>query len=198
MLISCRKLCKSYDGRAVLQDLDFRIDSQSDSRDLLLLGASGAGKTTLLRILAGLEAPDSGSIDVTMGEAATAGAALRTGMVFQEDRLLEDLDAAANVSSVSPMITRARAIAALRQVLPADALEKPVCELSGGMRRRVAVVRAMLPASDLLLMDEPFTGLDPATRQQVIRYILSEKGRRPLILATHETDGLPSMRTLKL
>ncbi len=198
MLISCRKLCKSYDGRAVLQDLDFRIDSQSDSRDLLLLGASGAGKTTLLRILAGLEAPDSGSIDVTMGEAATAGAALRTGMVFQEDRLLEDLDAAANVSSVSPMITRARAIAALRQVLPADALEKPVCELSGGMRRRVAVVRAMLPASDLLLMDEPFTGLDPATRQQVIRYILSEKGRRPLILATHETDGLPAMRTLKL
>ncbi len=198
MLISCRKLCKSYDGRAVLQALDFRIDSQSDSRDLLLLGASGAGKTTLLRILAGLEAPDSGSIDVTMGEAATAGAALRTGMVFQEDRLLEDLDAAANVSSVSPMITRARAIAALRQVLPADALEKPVCELSGGMRRRVAVVRAMLPASDLLLMDEPFTGLDPATRQQVIRYILSEKGRRPLILATHETDGLPAMRTLKL
>lgn len=198
MLISCRKLCKSYDGRAVLQDLDFRIDSQSDSRDLLLLGASGAGKTTLLRILAGLEAPDSGSIDVTMGEAATAGAALRTGMVFQEDRLLEDLDAAANVSSVSPMITRARAIAALRQVLPADALEKPVCELSGGMRRRVSVVRAMLPASDLLLMDEPFTGLDPATRQQVIRYILFEKGRRPLILATHETDGLPAMRTLRL
>lgn len=198
MLISCKKLCKSYDGQPVLQDISFRIDSQSDSRDLLLLGPSGVGKTTLLRILAGLEKPDSGAIDVTMGEAATAGAALRIGMVFQEDRLLEDWDAVANVAAVSPMITRLRAAEALQQVLPSEALEKPVRELSGGMRRRVAIVRAVLPASDLLLMDEPFTGLDPATRQQVIRYIFSKKGRRPLLLATHETDGLPKMRSLQL
>ena len=97
MLLTCNHLTKSYDGQRVLDDLSFRIDSQADNRDLLLLGPSGVGKTTLLRILAGLEKPDSGTIDITMGEAATAGAHLRIGMVFQEDRLLDSLDAVANV-----------------------------------------------------------------------------------------------------
>ena len=133
-----------------------------------------------------------------MGEAATAGAHLRIGMVFQEDRLLDSLDAIANVSAVSPMISRARAEAELAKILPEDALTKPVRELSGGMRRRVALIRAILPASDLLLMDEPFTGLDDQTRQQVIHYIFETKACCPLILATHETEGLPPMRTLHL
>ena len=133
-----------------------------------------------------------------MGEAATAGAHLRIGMVFQEDRLLDSLDAIANVSAVSPLISRARAAAELAKLLPEDALTKPVRELSGGMRRRVALVRALLPASDLLLMDEPFTGLDDQTRQQVIHYIFETKARRPLILATHETADLPPLRSLYL
>ena len=184
MLLTCNHLTKSYDGQRILDDLSFRIDSQADNRDLLLLGPSGVGKTTLLRILAGLENPDSGTIDITMGEAATAGAHLRIGMVFQEDRLLDSLDAIANVSAVSPMISRARTAAELAKLLPEDALTKPV--------------RALLPASDLLLMDEPFTGLDDQTRRQVIHYIFETKARRPLILATHETDGLPPMRTLHL
>ena len=62
----------------------------------------------------------------------------------------------------------------------------------------MAIVRGMLPPSDILVMDEPFTGLDPDTRERVIAYIMKSKGKRPLILASHEVEGLPKMRELIL
>jgi len=198
MLINFKDITKSYDGKTVLAHVNLTIDTSSDSRDVLLRGPSGVGKTTFLRIICGLETADSGSIDVTMGEAARGGERLRVGMVFQENRLLEHLSAVANVSCIHPSITHERARAALMEILPEDSLDKPVRELSGGMQRRVAIVRALLPPSDILVMDEPFTGLDPETRDRVISYIMTNKGRRPLLLATHETEGLPPMRELIL
>ena len=196
MVISFRNITKLYDGVKVLGGVNLEIDTASEARDILLRGPSGIGKTTFLRIIAGLEKPDEGERVITMGEAAHGGRDLKTGMVFQENRLLEHLPAILNVSLVDPSVSRERARAALKEILPEEALDKPVRELSGGMKRRVAIVRAMLPPSDILVMDEPFTGLDPETRNSVIRYIMNNKGRRPLILASHETEGLPKMREL--
>lgn len=198
MQINFKGITKIYDGKPVLDRVDLHIDTASDSRDVLLRGPSGIGKTTLLRIIAGLEKPDNGSVEINMGEAAHGGRGLRVGMVFQEDRLLEQLSSVDNVSLVDPSVSRERARRALSEILEPEALEKPVRELSGGMKRRVAIVRAVLPPSDILVMDEPFTGLDPETRKRVIDYIMKNKGRRPLILASHELEGLPKMRELTL
>ena len=198
MLIQFRNITKAYDGKIILDRVNLSIDTASDSRDVLLKGPSGIGKTTLLRIMAGIETADSGSIEITMGEAAGGGKKLRIGMVFQENRLLEQFSAVENVTCVDSMISRTRAVEELKKVLEEEALDKPVRELSGGMQRRVAIVRAMLPASDLLIMDEPLTGLDPETRDRVIKYIMENKGRRPLIMASHDTEGLPKMRELAL
>ena len=198
MLIQFRNITKAYDGKVILDRVNLSIDTASDSRDVLLKGPSGIGKTTLLRIMAGLETADSGSLEITMGEAAGGGRKLRIGMVFQENRLLEQFSAVENVACVNPLISGTRAREALRKILDEDALDKPVRELSGGMQRRVSIVRAMLPASDLLIMDEPLTGLDPETRDRVIKYIMENKGRRPLIIASHDTEGLPKMRELTL
>ncbi|MBP3242112.1 MAG: ABC transporter ATP-binding protein [Oribacterium sp.] len=198
MQINFKGITKIYDGKPVLDRVDLHIDTASDKRDVLLRGPSGIGKTTLLRIIAGLEKPDSGSVEISMGEAAPGGKGLRVGMVFQEDRLLEQLSSIDNVSLVDPSVSRERARRALSEILEPEALEKPVRELSGGMKRRVAIVRAVLPPSDILVMDEPFTGLDPETRKRVIDFIMKNKGRRPLILASHEPEGLPEMRELTL
>ncbi len=198
MQINFKGITKIYDGKPVLDRVDLHIDTASDSRDVLLRGPSGIGKTTLLRIIAGLEKPDSGSVEISMGEAAHGGKGLRVGMVFQEDRLLEQLSSVDNVSLVNPSVSRERARRALSEILEPEALEKPVRELSGGMKRRVAIVRAVLSPSDILVMDEPFTGLDPEARKRVIDYIMKNKGRRPLILASHEPEGLPKMRELSL
>ncbi|ETP72257.1 ABC-type nitrate/sulfonate/bicarbonate transport system, ATPase component [Lachnospiraceae bacterium JC7] len=198
MHIHFKDITKSYDGKIVLDRVNLLIDSGSESRDVLLRGASGIGKTTLLRIIAGLESPDGGSIEISMGEAARGGSSLKVGMVFQEDRLLEQLSAVANVSLVDTSVSEQRAREALGEILPPEALDRPVRELSGGMKRRVAIVRALLPPSDILVMDEPFTGLDPDTRDRVIGYIMRSKGRRPLIIASHEVEGLPKMRELIL
>ncbi len=198
MQINFKGITKIYDGKPVLDRVDLHIDTASDNRDVLLRGPSGIGKTTFLRIIAGLEKPDSGSVEISMGEAAHGGKELRVGMVFQEDRLLEQLSSVDNVSLVDPSVSRERARRALSEILEPEALEKPVRELSGGMKRRVAIVRAVLSPSDILVMDEPFTGLDPETRKRVIDYIMKNKGRRPLILASHEPEGLPKMRELPL
>lgn len=146
-----------------------------------LMAPSGSGKTTLLRVLLGLEQHDSGTI-----EGIKNG---RVAMMFQEDRLCETLTPVENVALVLPPTTRRADVGRmLEEVLPPDSLDRPAMQLSGGMRRRVSLVRAVAYPSDLMVLDEPFTGLDIVTRRQVIAFVLRHREGRTLLVATHGED----------
>lgn len=166
---------KKYGELTVFSDYSLEID---EGDTVCLMGASGVGKTTLLFMLAGLVKPDKGVIRGLEGK--------KISMVFQEDRLIEWADAFTNVA----LAANGSDEAFLRWEFDAVGLDgyedKPVSEQSGGMRRRVALVRAVCAESDVLLLDEPFSGLDEATKQKVIRYLLARKKDRTVILTTHD------------
>ena len=171
---------KSFSDKVVLDDVSLTL---TGGGKYCLMAPSGSGKTTLIRVLLGLETHDSGAI-----EGLSTG---RMSMMFQEDRLCEVLSAVENVALVLPgEVRRADVAALLAEVLPADALDKPVMQLSGGMRRRVSLVRAMAYPSDVVVLDEPFTGLDTATRRHAIDFVLRHLCGRTLLVATHgENDA---------
>ena len=147
----------------------------------VLFGASGSGKTTLLRLIMGLEEADEGTL--------TSFEQLRLSAVFQEDRLCNNLSAYSNVKLVvEPSVTSEHIQKALVSVGLGDAIRKPARELSGGMRRRVALVRALLATYDLLILDEPFKGLDDLTKDQVIAYTKQATKGKTVILVTHDMD----------
>jgi len=145
-----------------------------------LTGPSGCGKTTLLRTLAGLESPESGTVSGIRPE--------RTAFLFQEDRLLPWRTSAQNISAVLPRPRKNEtehwlSFAELEHegsTLPAN--------LSGGMARRLALARCAALDSDLLLLDEPFTGVDPARALRLIERLRALN--KPVILVSHERDIL--------
>lgn len=164
------KVSKSYGELKVLNE----FDTKYEANQLYTLNTpSGSGKTTLLRLIAGLEKADCGNVQCSGN----------CSMMFQEDRLCEKYSAVRNVEMVTGRNNRARE--ALLQLLEAEALDKPCNQLSGGMKRRVALVRAMEAESDYVLLDEPFTGMDADTRLKAWDYIKERKGDRVLIIATH-------------
>lgn len=196
---------KSYDGRLVLSGINRRIDT---AKNCCLMAPSGAGKTTLLHMIAGLVRPDRGSITMEAGEAAkeTGRAVMEAGrvaketgraakgdaepllvsMVFQEDRLCEAETALTNV--VLACGEKTRALTCLERLLAKEELQKPVSLLSGGQRRRVAIARALAADSRILLLDEPFTGLDEENRGRTAEIILAYGAGRLLLAATHDEE----------
>ncbi len=177
MPITIEKLSKSYNGMPVFKDVELQLE---DGGIYCLLAPSGAGKTTLFRILMGLERPDSGQI-TGLPERPVAA-------VFQEDRLCPALTAQKNIQLVHPVVTGEELRRELEMLLPMDSLDKPVLEFSGGMRRRVSLMRAMLAPGQLLLMDEPFTGLDEDTREAAMEYVLTHRRGRTLLFTTHHME----------
>lgn len=173
--LQVQNITKSFGGRLVLENVNAVC---RPGEVWWLTGASGSGKTTLLRILAGLTEPDSGRCTVP-------GAC---SMVFQEDRLCEEYSAVRNVTLVTGTGTEAgtEAEKALEALLGKDAVHKPCSQLSGGMKRRVALVRAMEADSACVLLDEPFTGMDGETRRLAREYIRRKREGRILVIASHE------------
>ncbi len=192
MTIEVKDVCKSFDGKQVLQDFNLNIEEE---HSYVLTGPSGCGKTTLLRLILGLDKPDSGTVKL-LGDYKYPF--INSGTVFQEDRLCEDYDAVTNVTMVSKKVFKETVIEELKRLLPEDALSKPVKELSGGQRRRVAIVRACAIPSDILIMDEPFTGLDEESRAKAIAYIRDKQGSGALVITSHDTTGLDFARIINL
>lgn len=144
-----------------------------------ILGPSGCGKTTLLRLIAGLGKPDSGKITGTTGKKNSA--------VFQENRLFETLTVEKNIMlTARRSFTRADAHELLRDLGLEGEARKPLGTLSGGMQRRVAVARALAADYDLLLLDEPLTGLDGETRRKVLEVIRRRSAGKTCIWVTHD------------
>ena len=174
-------LRKSYDGRVVLGGLSHAFPHGALT---CVTGRSGCGKTTLLRLIAGLEAPDGGSV-VGVPEGGIS-------MVFQEDRLPPQLSAADCLRCVLKKDPRREA--AIAEALEALGLDgtspQPVREFSGGMRRRVALARALLFPSPLVLLDEPFKGLDADTRRRAVAFTLPRLADRTTLLVTHDPEDV--------
>lgn len=183
-ILHVEHLSKKYGNQQVLQDVSAVYEPD---HTYYLTSPSGSGKTTFLRVLCGLTVADSGRIwsEGQDGKGQDAGepSSMCYSMVFQEDRLCEEYSALRNVEMVTG--NRQRAGEALAELLPDEAIAKPCSELSGGMKRRVALVRAMESNSDCVILDEPFTGMDEETREQAESYIRKRQQGRILLIATH-------------
>lgn len=175
--IQLENVCKSYHGVPVLRDLTVQFPAGQVS---CIMGPSGIGKTTLLRILMGLEHPDSGHVTGLSGQ--------RISAVFQEDRLCPWLTALDNLRLVTPSLTKAAALDALAALGLGEDGNRPVRELSGGMRRRTALLRALLAEYDLLLLDEPFKGLDADTKARTVQTVRERTMGKTVLLVTHDPD----------
>ena len=177
-----KNLCKAYGDRPVLENVSFTVGVGVTA----LWGPSGVGKTTLLRILLGLEKPDSGEL---------MGTAVRWSAVFQEDRLLEGLDALGNLRFARGTdYEEAKAAAMLTALGLTWETGKPVREWSGGMKRRLALARALLAVSDAVALDEPFTGLDEENRRRAELCVAAAAETKPVILVTHDRTELNLLR----
>lgn len=190
-MIYIENLNKSYRDEVVLDNYSLEIEKNSLT---CILGQSGKGKTTLLRILMGLETADSGSIRGLENSMKSA--------VFQEDRLCEGLNMYSNI--LLPHIQKDTNISLDKikngiSALQLDGNEtKLVSELSGGMKRRVAILRALLCPYDVLFLDEPFKGLDGDTKAKTMDYFMSETKGKTVILITHDEYEVQYLKPNKI
>lgn len=183
MKIEIKNLSKGYAGTPVLDKINLTFTSE---QPVCLMAPSGRGKTTLFNILLGLLAADSGEIIGTRDKKFSA--------VFQEDRLCEELSALMNLAIVQDNPDKAQlAQLLLKMGLAENEIRRPVAQLSGGQKRRVAILRALVSDSDAVLMDEPFKGLDDDTRRLVIRQVKELINDRLLLVITHNEEDAPAL-----
>lgn len=186
--VQVHSLSKSYGEKQVLSDLSLSLEA---GQIYCLMGTSGIGKTTLLRILLGLETPDAAARNIDLAPFASGCVDIYPkpviSAVFQENRLFGYADALENIAVAGKRRGLCYAPqTVLENLLEPEAWQKRTELLSGGMQRRVAIARALAVRSNLILMDEPFTGLDEETRRRTIGQILKLRAGRTLLIVTHQ------------
>jgi phospholipid/cholesterol/gamma-HCH transport system ATP-binding protein len=206
--ISFQNISIGFDGREVLQQISFDVQ-QGETK--VLLGESGTGKTLLMKMATGLIRPDSGTVtvmghDVTnMSEHDLLNFRREIGFVFQEGALFDSMTVAENVSyrlreeNADEEEIESRVRESLRFVEMEQAIDRYPAELSGGMRRRVSIARALADRPPIVFYDSPTAGLDPVTSQTIITLILRGRDLQDVtsLLATHRVQdafGLANYR----
>jgi len=167
------EVTKRFEDKTVLAHFTLSV---SPGETVALMGASGGGKSTVGKLFLGILETDAGKVKRPK----------RMGAVFQENRLCREFDAVTNIAMVTG--DRKTAEKALEEVGLCGIKGKPIAALSGGMKRRVAIVRALLSDGEVLVLDEPFTGLDAASKQLVMQYVKEKLNGRSALLITHNEE----------
>jgi phospholipid/cholesterol/gamma-HCH transport system ATP-binding protein len=196
--IQIKDLCKAFDGQVILDRVNLQVQA---GETLVVLGRSGTGKSVLLRLLIGLQQPDSGSIQLLgreitgLAEHDLHAVRKKVGFVFQNSALYDSLTVAENVAFPLKHHTRMtagqrqhRALELLARVGMEEAAAKQPADISGGMKKRVGLARALALEPELMLYDEPTAGLDPITSSEINDLILMLQKDRAMssIVVTHE------------
>ena len=193
-MLECRQVSKSFGDVAALSGFSLGLPQ---GQILALLGPSGCGKTTALRIVAGFASPDSGSIAIASRPVYDRGTNVppekrRVGMVFQEGALFPHLSVEQNIGfGLSRDEQRSDRVAEVVRMTGLEGLtHRMPYELSGGQQQRVALARALAPRPELLLLDEPFSNLDPGLREQVRRDVMAILRANDItaIFVTHDQE----------
>lgn len=199
--IEFRNVVLAFDDRVILDNLSLKV---MKGETKIILGGSGGGKSTIIKLVLGLLKPDSGTVlvdgeDVTKyNEEQMMSVRKKIGMVFQEGALFDSLSVYDNVAyrlheqgvpedEVEPEVRRM-----LRFVNLEDAIDKMPIELSGGMRRRVGIARALIGDPKIVLFDEPTAGLDPPTARTICELAMKLRDLEDVssIFVTHEMNNL--------
>ena len=198
-IISFRNISIGFDDREVLHDVSFDV---REGETKVLLGESGTGKTLLMKMATGLIRPDSGNVLVmghdvtTMTEMELLSFRREIGFVFQEGALFDSMTVAENVSfrlreeNADEEEIESRVRESLRFVEMEQSFDRYPAELSGGMRRRVSIARALVDRPPIVFYDSPTAGLDPVTSQTIITLILRGRDLQDVtsLLATHRVQ----------
>ena len=171
----------SFENKKIIDDLNFTFE---DKKTYAIMGESGIGKTTILNIIAGLLKIDSGSVSTDNA---------RVAYLFQDARLFPWLTVADNVTIVSDEpkeVAKYRALSILEKLGLLECSDMYPDELSGGMKQRVSIARALMYEHDILLLDEPFRALDEETAKTVAEYVFDESNDKTVIFVTHDKNDV--------
>ncbi len=205
-IVEFRNVSLSFDDNHVLRNISFRV-MRGETR--IILGPAGVGKSVLMKLANGLMEPDSGDILIfakslrAMTDSEIFEMRAHVGMVFQESALFDSLNVEDNVAyrlneeHVDPTQIHTRVVEALQFVELEKAIAKFPSELSGGMRRRASIARAIINKPDLILYDSPTGGLDPITSTTIIELVVKQRdvSHTTALLVTHRLQDAFTLAT---